>query len=265
VSQHDMDIANAAGATVRADLNLALKALASFNSGAVAPTTPYAYQIYADTSTLPGADPIVYIRNGANTAWTRWGYINKTTGQFIVDKATEGGLVAGVKMIFYADTAPTGWTLLNTLDDKLLYITKGSSAGGQTGGGVHSTGSWTISGLTVDSHTHTGPSHTHTGPSHNHKWYEQYANNYTNDQSYDSGGSATDITVYGFQKDATHNSIVANVNDYFPNADYYTNNAGTGATGAAGTGASGAASVNTITSGGAWRPSAYCAIICSKD
>ena len=77
-----------------------------------------------------------------------------------------GGLwTSGLGVPFYADTAPVGWTLLNTLDDKLLYITKGSAAGGQTGGGVHSTGSWTISGLVVDSHVLTVgemPTHTHT-------------------------------------------------------------------------------------------------------
>jgi hypothetical protein len=56
---------------------------------------------------------------------------------------------------FYQNTAPTGWTIQTTLDDKLLFVTKGSGAGGQTGGTVHSTGTWTISGLAADSHTHT--------------------------------------------------------------------------------------------------------------
>ena len=60
---------------------------------------------------------------------------------------------------FYQDTAPTGWAIADTLDDKLVYITKGSAAGGQIGGDVHVGGSWTISGL---AHTHTGPSHTHS-------------------------------------------------------------------------------------------------------
>ena len=52
--------------------------------------------------------------------------------------------------IFYQDTAPTTWTIDNTLDDKLLFITKGSAASGETGGGEHSTGTW------------TQPNHTHT-------------------------------------------------------------------------------------------------------
>ncbi len=72
--------------------------------------------------------------------------------------------VAGVKAIFYQDTAPLGWTIQNTLDDKLLFITKGSTAGGQTGGGVHSTGTWALSGLNTGSHVLTTaemPAHTH--------------------------------------------------------------------------------------------------------
>ena len=81
-----------------------------------------------------------------------------------------GTIPSGTKMLFYANTAPVGWTIDSTLDDKLVFVTKGSAAGGQTGGGAHSTGSWTQT-----SHTHTGPSHTHTvaththtGPSHTH-------------------------------------------------------------------------------------------------
>src|SRR5512139_600268 len=53
---------------------------------------------------------------------------------------------SGTKMLFYANTAPnSGWTIVTSIDDVLVFQTKGSGAGGQTGGGVHSTGSWTIS------------------------------------------------------------------------------------------------------------------------
>jgi hypothetical protein len=71
---------------------------------------------------------------------------------------------AGTAMLFYQDTAPTGWTIDDTLNDKIVFVTKGSAAGGETGGGEHSTGSWTISGLTnanESSHTHSMQSHTH--------------------------------------------------------------------------------------------------------
>ena len=52
-------------------------------------------------------------------------------------------LPAGTKAPFYQNTAPLTWTLDSTLDDKLLFVTKGSVAGGETGGAAHSTGTWT--------------------------------------------------------------------------------------------------------------------------
>jgi len=85
---------------------------------------------------------------------------------------------SGTKMLFYQDTAPTGWTIQNTLDDKLIYVTKGSAAGGQVGGAAHTTGSWTISGIAANSHVLTiaeMPAHDHFIPSQgvgvNAHWY----------------------------------------------------------------------------------------------
>ena len=74
----------------------------------------------------------------------------------------------GTKMLFYQDTAPTGWTIQNTLDDKVVFVTKGSAAGGQTGGGVHSTGTWTQpyhthTYTTVITHTHSYSTKPFTG------------------------------------------------------------------------------------------------------
>lgn len=67
---------------------------------------------------------------------------------------------SGTKMLIYADSAPTGWTLDDTMDDKLVFVTKGSDAGGETGGEVHSSGTWTQPDhvLTVDEI----PSHNHS-------------------------------------------------------------------------------------------------------
>lgn len=64
MSQHDYDIANQAGAAFRSDLNSALAAIVSNNSGASAPSTTYAYQFWADTTT-----GLLKIRNAANSAW----------------------------------------------------------------------------------------------------------------------------------------------------------------------------------------------------
>jgi len=65
MSDHDMDIANADGATVRADINSALVALVGLHNGASAPATTFAFQLWVDTS---GTD-VLKQRNAANSAW----------------------------------------------------------------------------------------------------------------------------------------------------------------------------------------------------
>lgn len=77
-------------------------------------------------------------------------------------------------ILFEKDTVVSGYTLLTSVDDQTVYITKGSAAGGETGATLKSGSTWT-----QPVHTHTGPSHTHsTGnhtltiseiPSHNHQ------------------------------------------------------------------------------------------------
>lgn len=64
MSQHDYIISDAQGATFLADLNLALPAMASLNSGTTAPATTYAYMPWADTTS-----GWLKQRNGANSAW----------------------------------------------------------------------------------------------------------------------------------------------------------------------------------------------------
>jgi hypothetical protein len=64
MSQNDFVVANGSGATVRADINSALQALASSSSGATAPSLTYQFQPWFDTTTN-----ILKIRNLANTAW----------------------------------------------------------------------------------------------------------------------------------------------------------------------------------------------------
>jgi hypothetical protein len=66
MAQHDYVIANGTGAAVRSDLNNALAAIVSQNSGAVEPTTTYAYMPWADTGSSP---PVFKIRNAANNGW----------------------------------------------------------------------------------------------------------------------------------------------------------------------------------------------------
>jgi len=73
VAQHDYVIANGTGAAVRSDLNGALAAIATNNSGAVEPTPTYAYQWWPDTTT-----GLLKIRNAANSAWVTVGTLAST-------------------------------------------------------------------------------------------------------------------------------------------------------------------------------------------
>ena len=50
MAQHDYNIANQTGANFRADLNNALSAISSNNSGSSEPFTMYAYEWWIDTS-----------------------------------------------------------------------------------------------------------------------------------------------------------------------------------------------------------------------
>lgn len=68
MAQHDYIIANQSGAAFRADLNNGLAAIVSQNSGAVQPSTTYAYQWWADTTT-----GLLKIRNAGNNGWTTVG------------------------------------------------------------------------------------------------------------------------------------------------------------------------------------------------
>lgn len=64
MAQHDMNIADAPGVTFLADLNDALAAIVSQNSGATEPATTFAYMWWADTTTGK-----LKQRDAANSAW----------------------------------------------------------------------------------------------------------------------------------------------------------------------------------------------------
>ena len=90
MAQHDYNIANQSGADFRADLNNALSAIATVNSGASEPLTTFAHQLWVDTS-----NNVLKIRNAANNDWI-------TTGVSITASNTFTGNITG-----NADTATT--------------------------------------------------------------------------------------------------------------------------------------------------------------
>lgn len=74
MSQHDMSIANQGFPAFRADLNSALQALVSNNSGTTAPATTYANMPWYDTT-----NHIFKIRNEDNDAWISVFTLDQTT------------------------------------------------------------------------------------------------------------------------------------------------------------------------------------------
>lgn len=94
MSQHDYNIANAGGAAVRGDINNALAAILSQNSGAAEPTTTAPFMLWYDTT-----NNLLKIRNRANTAWEVLKYSGGQLGAasaFIGSDATEVQFAADI-------------------------------------------------------------------------------------------------------------------------------------------------------------------------
>ena len=110
MAQHDYIIANQSGAAFRADLNTGLAAIVSQNSGAAQPSTTYAYQWWADTTT-----GLLKIRNAANSAWITIGTLAS---------ANLGLIPAGSASIVNADVNASAGIVAS----KLSFTQSGGSA-----------------------------------------------------------------------------------------------------------------------------------------
>jgi len=113
MAQHDYIIANQSGAAFRSDLNNGLAAIVSQNSGAAQPSTTYAYQWWADTTTV-----LLKIRNAANNAWITVGTLadanlgllslagGTLTGALLLD---DSGTVSAPALAFDGDANTGIW------------------------------------------------------------------------------------------------------------------------------------------------------------
>ena len=99
MSQHDYVIDNGTGAAVRSDLNNALAAIVTHNSGATAPSTTYAFQLWADTTTNT-----LKLRNAANSAWIE---LRQLDGDF-TSVSVDNGSAAAPSIFFNASGTDTG-------------------------------------------------------------------------------------------------------------------------------------------------------------
>jgi hypothetical protein len=143
VAQHDYVIANGTGAAVRSDLNGALAAIATINSGATAPTTTYAFQLWADTTT-----GLLKIRNAANSAFVTVGTLASTNlGLASLAGATfTGDVILGTTTALELPDGTTGERPGSPVNGMIRYNTNlnqfegykasawGAIGGGATGG-----------------------------------------------------------------------------------------------------------------------------------
>jgi microcystin-dependent protein len=100
MAQHDFNIANAGGATVRADINNVLSAIQSNNSGSSAPSSTVAGMFWLDTS----GDPYVLkIRDKGNNHWL--------TVANVTDPGSDGNLsVSAIEGTAVLSTGESGGT-----------------------------------------------------------------------------------------------------------------------------------------------------------
>ena len=99
MAQHDYVIANQSGAAFRADLNNALAAIVSQNSGAAEPSVTYAYMPWADTT-----NGLFKIRNAANSGWIT---LYQLDGEWSTI-ALENGTAAAPSLYFKDSGTDTG-------------------------------------------------------------------------------------------------------------------------------------------------------------
>lgn len=111
------------------------------------------------------------IRNYPNTAWlsSLMGDVNQ-------------------RMWVYRNDTCEGWLIDATIADVVLGVRGGTLAYNVNGGNL--AGSWTISGVTVDPHTHNVSNHVH-------QWYDRTGSG--DDRTFNAGGGATALAGGGKQ------------------------------------------------------------------
>lgn len=87
-------ISNASGSAVRSDLNNALSAIVTQNSGSSEPTTTYAYMKWADTTA-----GVMKMRNAANNAWIT---LHQLDGEYSTIPLENG--TAGAPSLYFKDS-----------------------------------------------------------------------------------------------------------------------------------------------------------------
>lgn len=129
MAQHDYNIANATAAVVRADINSALSAIATNNSGSSAPSTTFASQWWYDTS----AD-ILKIRNEADSAWLNVAYLSGSEWSVLDD--TKVVNTSGTQTGLLGDQAESTWLTGTSTTESLISPAKLKAAANAFGGSM---------------------------------------------------------------------------------------------------------------------------------
>ncbi|GAB4300252.1 MAG: hypothetical protein Kow0096_20120 [Thiohalomonadaceae bacterium] len=104
MAQHDYLIDNQPGSAFRADLNAALAAIVSNNSGATEPATTYPFQWWADTTSGK-----LKLRNAANDAWIEVGSLaSPNLGLAVQGAITSAGLTQSSGTLLGRTSSGTG-------------------------------------------------------------------------------------------------------------------------------------------------------------
>ena len=107
MAQHDYNLINQSGANFRTDLNNALSAIVSNNSGATEPATMFAYELWVDTS-----NSVMKIRNSGNDGWITLPF--SIAADNTVD--INGGTINGITSLSFS----SGSTVASILDEDNL-------------------------------------------------------------------------------------------------------------------------------------------------
>lgn len=111
--------------------------------------------------TLGTDEPTNFVVAGGKVSGGRPVVTGLNNGSYNVDMPTND--MAAAKFMtgdsstiawFYLNTGPPGWKVLATGTDSVLAISGGSQAYNVSGGNPDSSATWTIGGVSVDSHSH---------------------------------------------------------------------------------------------------------------
>jgi len=103
-------------------------------------------------SAISGVSGLSNLDGAIGFATDVWDFLINDGSEWYRARQIESGTVC----FFFQSTAPSGWTVVTSLHDRLINV---AAAGGSTGG------SWTVTASSTENHTHTYtgvPSHAHS-------------------------------------------------------------------------------------------------------